>query len=166
MELLLTIATKALPSSFTRNSWLLGGVLVLRSMEDNSSKGRRLRGFQMEMHVQQELQKRGYKVEKMKSTHSFDLLVENRYKVEVKSCLFRGTRRWYFSNINRTDFADIFALVFIWPDRKEIKYMDSNTAINICNKSRALLNVAIHVWEDDPPLMYDEISDVINAVDK
>lgn len=96
-----------------------------------------IRGNQAELIVQGKLWKYGYNVKKTprgSKGQPYDLLVNEKYGVEVKSAMLNGKNKWMFmgKHLLGADrgFIDIFAFVFFYPDEScKIRYMSTDVLL-------------------------------------
>ena len=96
------------------------------------------RGNDAELLVQSKLWRYGYNVKKIPgggAKQPYDLLVNEKYGVEVKSAMLSGKNRWTFmgKHLLGADLGniDVFAFVFFYPDDScKIRYMKVSDFLN------------------------------------
>lgn len=96
------------------------------------------RGNDAELLVQSKLWRYGYNVKKLPNSSKgqpYDLLVDEKYAVEVKSAMLVKKNRWTFfgKHLLGADLGniDVFAFVFFYPDNScKIRYMKVRDLLN------------------------------------
>lgn len=111
-----------------------------------------IRGQETEKLVQKKLWKYGYNVERMPAGHHkqpFDLLVNKKFRVDVKSHILKPNRKTWTFYLNRgieKGKVDVYALVFLYPDGlSQVRYITTETLL----KTKFIKKYAISFGTED-----------------
>lgn len=103
------------------------------------------RGKQIEMMIANRLMSHGFQVKYVGDKMGYDLLVNDFMKIEVKCATMRHLDNRYVIQKIKPECFDIMFMVFIAPDRQEIKWTTQEMVIEWANgKSR--MEQGYNVW--------------------
>lgn len=116
-------------------------------------KSSKRKGIDAEKLVQKKLWKFNYKVRTLGKS-DYDLLVEEKIRVEVKSAKMQKSGSWTFSFGGKTPvdgYSDIHALVFMYPDESsKVAYIKTHELAQVMRENKSRWGVTFRRTNDDP----------------